>query len=125
MDAQTLLKDVAQMPLPEIERFVQSVNALITQRKSTDKTYQDRLLLRKINETILGATKTKRYQLLVQKLEAETISDSEYKEFMQLAEQEEVIRYERLIYLVELAQIRSITLPQLMENLGLNRSANG
>ena len=79
MDAQTLLKDVAQMPLPEIERFVQSVNALITQRKSTDKTYQDRLLLRKINETILGATKTKRYQLLVQKLEAETISDSEYK----------------------------------------------
>ena len=125
MDAQTLLKDVAQMPLPEIERFVQSVNALITQRKSTDKTYQDRLLLRKINETILGATKTKRYQLLVQKLEAETISDSEYKEFMQLAEAEETIRYERLIYLVELAQIRSITLPQLMENLGLNRPANG
>ena len=125
MDAQTLLKDVAQMPLPEIERFVQSVHALITQRKSTDKTYQDRLLLRKINETILGATKTKRYQLLVQKLEAETISDSEYKEFMQLAEEEETIRYERLIYLVELAQIRSITLPQLMENLGLNRPANG
>ena len=125
MDAQTLLKDVAQMPLPEIERFVQSVNALITQRKSTDKTYQDRLLLRKINETILGATKTKRYQLLVQKLEAETISDSEYKEFMQLAEEEETIRYERLTYLVELAQIRSITLPQLMENLGLNRPANG
>ena len=120
MDAQTLLKDVAQMPLPEIERFVQSVNALITQRKSTDKTYQDRLLLRKINETILGTTKTKRYQLLVQKLEAETISDSEYKEFMQLAEEEETIRYERLTYIVELAQIRSITLPQLMENLGLN-----
>lgn len=47
-DAQTLLKDVAQMPLPEIERFVQSVNALITQRKSTDKTYQDCLLLRKV-----------------------------------------------------------------------------
>ena len=125
MDAQTLLKDVAQMPLPEIERFVQSVNALITQRKSTDKTYQDRLLLRKINETILGATKTKRYQLLVQKLEAETMSDSEYKEFMQLAEEEETIRYERLTYIVELAQIRSIALPQLMENLGLNRSANG
>lgn len=125
MDAQTLLKDVAKMPLPEIERFVQSVNALITQRKSTDKTYQDRLLLRKINETILGATKTKRYQLLVQKLEAETISDLEYKEFMQLAEEEETIRYERLTYLVELAQIRSITLPQLMENLGLNRPANG
>ena len=44
---------------------------------------------------------------------------------MQLAEAEETIRYERLTYLVELAKIRSITLPQLMENLGLNRPANG
>jgi hypothetical protein len=37
MDAQTLLKDVSQMPLLEMERFVQSVNALITQKKTTEK----------------------------------------------------------------------------------------
>ena len=124
MDAQTLLKDFSQMPLDEIERFAQSLNALITQKKSTDKTYQDRVLLKKINQTVLGETKTKRYQLLVQKMEMETISDLEYNEFMQLAEYEEAIRYERLKYLVELAQLRSITLPQLMDNLGLNRPAN-
>ena len=124
MDAQTLLKDFSQMPLDEIERFAQSLNALITQKKSTDKTYQDRVLLKKINQTVLGEIKTKRYQLLVQKMEMETISDLEYNEFMQLAENEEAIRYERLKYLVELAQLRSITLPQLMDNLGLNRPAN-
>ena len=124
MDAQTLLKDFSQMPLDEIERFAQSLNALITQKKSTDKTYQDRVLLKKINQTVLGEIKTKRYQLLVQKMEMETISDLEYNEFMQLAEYEEAIRYERLKYLVELAQLRSITLPQLMDNLGLNRPAN-
>ncbi len=121
MDTQALLKNVSEMPLPEIERFVQDVNALIAQKKSTDKTYQDRLLLRKINQTVLGETKTKRYQHLVVKLEAETLSESQYKEFMLLAEEEELIRYERLKYLVELAQIRSIPLPQLMDNLGLNR----
>ena len=124
MDAQTLLKDFSQMPLDEIERFAQSLNALITQKRSTDKTYQDRVLLKKINQTVLGEIKTKRYQLLVQKMEMETISDLEYNEFMQLAEYEEAIRYERLKYLVELAQLRSITLPQLMDNLGLNRPAN-
>ena len=78
MDAQTLLKDASQMPLAEIERFVQSLNALITQMKSTDKNYQDRLLLRKINQTVLGITKTKRYQHLVQKMEMETMSDLVY-----------------------------------------------
>ncbi len=120
MDAQTLLKDVSQMPLPEIESFVQALNALITQKKATNKVYQERLLLRKINETNLGEQKTKLYQNLVQKIEMETITDSEYAEFMQLAEEEELIRCERLKYLVELAQLRSITLPQLMDNLGLN-----
>jgi hypothetical protein len=125
MDAQTLLKDVSQMPLPEIESFVQALNALIIQKKATNKTYQERLLLRKINETNLGEVKTKLYQNFIQKLEMETISDSEYAELMQLTEEEELIRYERLKYLVELAQLRSITLPQLLDNLGLNRPAHG
>jgi hypothetical protein len=124
MDAQALLKDVAQMPLLEMERFVQAVNGLITQKKTTDKSYRERFLLQKINETVLGKVKTERYQLFILKLEAETLTDSEYSELMQLTEEEEVIRYERLKYLVELAQLRSITLPQLMEKMGLNRPAH-
>ena len=50
-----------------------------------------------------------------------TITDTEYAELMQLTEEEEVIRCERLKYLVELAQLRAISLPQLMTNMGLNR----
>ena len=83
MDAQALLKDVAQMPLLEMERFGQAVNGLIVQKQATDKSYRERFLLRKINETALGLEKTLRYQLLVQKLEAETITDAEYTEFME------------------------------------------
>jgi hypothetical protein len=124
MDAQTLLKDVSQMPLLEMERFVQSVNALITQKKTTDKTYRERFLLGKINQTVLAKEKIERYQLLVRRLEVETISDVEYTEFMALTDLEEQIRLERMTYLLELAQLRSITLPQLMTNLGLNRRTN-
>jgi hypothetical protein len=124
MDAQTLLKDVSQMPLLEMERFVQSVNALITQKKTTDKTYRERFLLGKINQTVLAKEKIERYQLLVRRLEVETISDVEYTEFMELTDLEEQIRLERMTYLLELAQLRSITLPQLMTNLGLNRRTN-
>jgi hypothetical protein len=124
MDAQNLLKDVAQMPLFEMERFVQAINGLITQKKTSDKSYRERFLLGKINQTILEKDKIVRYQFLVQKLEAETISDEEYAEFMHLTEEEEQIRLDRMTFLVELAQLRSLTLPQLMDNLGLNRSAN-
>ena len=121
MDAQALLKDVSQMPVLEMERFVQAVNALITQKKATDKSYRERFLLGKINQTVLGREKTERYQLLILKLESVTITDTEYAELMQLTEEEEVIRCERLKYLVELAQLRAISLPPLMTNMGLNR----
>lgn len=124
MDAQALLKDVSQMPLLELERFVQAVNGLITQKKTTDKSYRERFLLGKINETVLGREKTERYQLLIRKLESATLTDIEHAELMQLTDEEEVIRYERLKYLVELAQLRAISLPQLMEKMGLNRPAH-
>lgn len=124
MDTNVLMQDIAQMPIPEMERFVQQVNELIIQKKTTDKSYRERFLLGKINQTVLNKEKILRYQKLVQKLEAETISKAEYKSFMKLTEEEEEIRYERLTYLVELAQLKSITLPQLMDNLGLNRSTH-
>ena len=125
MDTQVLIQGVAEMPISEMERFVQQVNALIVQKKTTDKNYRERFLLGKINQTVLSKEKIERYQKLVQKLEAETISKAEYKEFMKLTELEEQIRYERLTYLVELAQLKSITLPQLMDNLGLNQPSHG
>lgn len=125
MDTQVLIQGVAEMPISEMERFVQQVNALIVQKKATDKNYRERFLLGKINQTVLSKEKIERYQKLVQKLEAETISKAEYKEFMKLTELEEQIRYERLTYLVELAQLKSITLPQLMDNLGLNQPSHG
>ena len=125
MDTQVLIQGVAEMPISEMERFVQQVDALIVQKKATDKNYRERFLLGKINQTVLSKEKIERYQKLVQKLEAETISKAEYKEFMKLTELEEQIRYERLTYLVELAQLKSITLPQLMDNLGLNQPSHG
>jgi hypothetical protein len=81
-------------------------------------------LLGKINQTVLAKEKIERYQILVIKLETETISDVEYTEFMALTDLEEQIRLERMTYLLELAQLHSITLPQLMTNLGLNRRTN-
>ena len=120
MDAQIFIQNAAQMPIPELERLSYELNALITRLKTTDKSYRKRFLLGKINQTVLGREKTERYKHLVYLHEFETITDKEYAEWMELADKEEKIRYERLVYLVELAELENITLPQLMEKLQLN-----
>jgi hypothetical protein len=125
IDTQMFLTSVAQIPVNELEYFVMELNALITRRKTNDKAYRDRALLSKINGAILPKGKTERYMLLHLKLEAETISESEYQEFMDLVAQEEELRNERVKYMIELSQLRGITLPQVMNSLGINVSSHG
>ena len=122
MDTQSLLSNADQMPVTELEAFVQQLNALITRKKTTDKSLRDTILLDKINQTILDKNKRERYQSLVYQMEMETISDAEHAELLKLVEQEEKIRVKRLKYLIELAQLRNIALPQLMKTLELTKS---
>jgi hypothetical protein len=61
-----------------------------------------------------------RYVFLQDKMELESLSESEYKELLILVNQEEKIRNKRFQYLLELAQLRNIPLTELMNNLGLN-----
>jgi hypothetical protein len=124
IDAQSLLTSVSQVPVSELEYFVRELNALITRKKFENKEYQERALLSKINKTVLTKTKLERYMALHHKLEFTGLSESEHKEFMVLVAEDEKKRNERVKYLIELAELQSITLPQLMKNLGLNIEAN-
>ena len=125
MDAQSLLASVSQTPINELENFVRELNALIIRKKTDDKEYRDRALLSKINRAVLTKNKAERYVMLHLKLEAETITDLEYQEFMDLVAQDENLRNERVKYLIELAQLRNISLPDLMQHLGLNTFSYG
>lgn len=121
MDTQNLLYNASQMPLTELEAFVRQLNAVITRKRRTDKNLQDTLLLDKINRTVLAISKRERYQTLIYKLEMETISETEHAELLELVEQEEKIRVKRIKYLIELAQLRNVTVPQLMKTLELTK----
>ena len=125
IDTQGLLASISQIPVNELENFVQELNAVITRRKTNNKEYRERALLSQINKAILPNNKAERYVSLHLKLEAETLTESEYQEFMDLVAQEEILRNERVKYLIELAQLRAVTLPQLMNSLGLNKGTNG
>ncbi len=119
IDNQSLLLDVAKMPVPELERFIKDINALLRRKKTQDKALRERQLLDKINRTVLNASQTERYHILIDKLELGTMTDVEHLELGVLANSEEKLRNQRVKYMIELSQLREITLPQVMESLGL------
>jgi hypothetical protein len=121
MDAQSLLYNASQMPVTELESFIYQLNALVTRKKTPDNNLRDTALLEKINRTVLEKSKRERCQTLIYKLEMETISDTDQAELEGLVEEEEKIRVKRLKYLIELSQLRNVTLPQLMKTLELTK----
>jgi predicted O-linked N-acetylglucosamine transferase (SPINDLY family) len=125
IDTRSILHGMTQMPVQELETFLQEVSALIRRKKTEDKEGREGLLLEKINQTILDKKKKERYQSLVIKLEADTISEIEHAEFTKLADLQEKLRNQRVKYLIELSQLRAVSLPQLMNSMGLNSIAHG
>jgi hypothetical protein len=119
-----LLPNMAELPVSELEFYLIEISALIRRKQTTDTKFRERVLLDKITQTVLSKKKTLRYQELVYKLEFETISDAEHAEFMRLATHEEKLRNQRVKYLIELAQLRAVSLPQLMVDLGLKTPQN-
>ena len=103
-----------------LEGFINALNALAIRKRETDIGKRDKFLLRKINETVLPEPVIERYAFLHEKMEVENLSDIEYQELLTLVDKEEKTRNKRFQYLLELSQLRNITLTELMDNLGLN-----
>ena len=118
------LPNMAELPVSELEVYLIEISALIRRKQTTDKNMRERVLLDKINQTVLSKKKIQRHQELVYKLEFESITDAEHTEFMRLANHEEKLRNQRVKYLIELAQLRAVSLPQLMIDLGLKKVQN-
>jgi len=117
-----LLNGVAQLSLPELEHFVLRVIALQAQRKSPSLPRNETELLLKINQGLPLDTQ-KRYDELVAKRKAETLTPDEHQELLRLIDQIEKSDAERVKYMVDLAHLRGTSLTALMEDLGIRPPA--
>ncbi len=113
-----LLRGVEQLNLPELEDFVQQVVALYAQRKAPSLSKSEAELLLKINQR-LPSDMQLRYDTLVSKRKAETLTPDEHQELLDLIDQIEKADVERVQYMVDLAQLRGISLTALMQDLGI------
>lgn len=121
LDLNQLLDGIAQLDLPELERFAFKVSNLVAQRKSPYLPQRESELLQQINRS-LPAKKRQRYADLNAKLLDATITVVENQELGELIEQIEQADVERLQGLVELAQLRNMPLARLMEQIGVSRT---
>ena len=117
-----LLKAVEQLSQPELERFAFQVIALRARRQVHSLPQTEAKLLLKINEGLPPEVQ-RRYDELVAKRRAESLTPDEYEELLRLTDQIENLEARRMEYLAELARLRKVSLTDLMETLHIRPPA--
>lgn len=114
----TILDAVKQLTPSELEKFTQQVNLIQAQRKTPHLSRRETELLKKISEG-LPLEVLRPFRELREKMEVETITEAEHTELLRLVDEVEKYDVERLQWLIELAQLRRQTVPELIDTLGL------
>ncbi len=119
IDSDQLLKQVAQFDTATLEHLAFQINNLVAQRKTRHLPKREVELLQQINRGVPMAVR-QRYNLLNEKLLGKTLTPEEEQEFGCLVDQIEQADGERLQNLIELAQLRNLSLDALMAQLGIH-----
>jgi len=122
LSSDELLKAIQQLSLPELEQFVSQVIALQAQRKAPSLPHAEAELLIKINQGVAFEIQ-KRYDELIAKRRAETLTPDEHDELLRLTDQIEQLEAHRVEYLSKLAHLRRTSLTELMQNLDIRPPA--
>jgi hypothetical protein len=116
------------MNIQLIESLVETIHALSDEEQTVlwqklDYTpITESILLQKIDRT-LSPTIQQRYNNLRSKLQSETITSTEHQELLDLTDTIEQFDAERLQHLITLAQLRQVSLPELLQHLNISTPA--
>jgi hypothetical protein len=121
-NSEQLLNDITQLDTPTLEHLLSQISSVLAQRKAPRLSRQESLLLQKINLGLPDKTQ-QRYDDLRAKLHSETITKDEYQELLTLTDEVELADANRLQALIELAQLRNVSLPEIMKQLGIRPPA--
>ena len=117
-----LLRAVEQIPEGDLDTFVARVLALRAQRAAPHLSADESDLLVRIN-TPVSPTIQQRYNALIAKRRAETLTPTEQQELIDLTDHIEQQDADRVQALTELAQLRQTSMTQLMHTLGITPPA--
>jgi CBS domain containing-hemolysin-like protein len=117
-----LLKGVAQLEARELEHFVARVLAIRAQRLAPSLIKEEAELLERIGHGLSPADQ-ERYRELMAKRQAETLSPEEHAELLEWTGRIEQADAERVRALSSLAQLRGVSVEEVMTDLGIRTPA--
>jgi hypothetical protein len=118
MSVDELLRAVDDLSEPDLENLLNRTLFVRARRRGPIATPEESTLLREINRGI-PAELSDRYEILADKRDNETLTEAEYQELLDTAEQIEAFGVKRLEALVKLSDQRQVPLLQLMADLGI------
>ena len=119
----TLFHEAERLDNRSLDSFIEHILSLRVQRKTSDKQKEEADLLQKINKS-LSIQEIDRFNFLNEKHSEEDITEQEYAEYLVLIKKIEKLNVKRLKYLISLAQLRNMTLLEVMKQLGLSNPIN-
>lgn len=119
MELDQLLAGVAQLDTSDLEQFLLQVGSILAQRKAPSLPLQELELLQKINQVLPEETQ-QQYDELSAKLRAEIITPQEHQSLLKLIDIVEQANCDRLQHLIQLSQLRNISLNELMAQLEIH-----
>ncbi len=118
MSLDELLKAANELDEPQLDRLIHQVAVLRVSRKAQVLPEEEAQLLQQINQGVPTDLRAQ-YQVLRAKREAETLTEAEHQSLIKLSCQIEQIGADRLEALATLAQLRQVSLTDLMQTLGI------
>lgn len=119
MSLDELITAATQLNETDLDKRYQQIVALRTQRKAHMLMPSvESQLLDKINQGVPIEFRSQ-YDALRAKLKADTIAEEEHEQLIELSKRIEQFSADRLAAMVNLAQLRQVSLAELMESLGI------
>ncbi len=119
----TLFKEAERLDNRSLDSFIENILLLRLQRRTSDKQKEEADLLKKINKS-LSIKEIDRFNDLREKQYQDDITEQEHAELGILIEKIEKLNVTRLKYLISLAQLRNISVRELMNQLGISNPIN-
>ncbi len=113
-----LVNSTARLVPQDFDRFLREVYVKRAQDRTTSLPEREAVLLKKIRQNLPEAFQ-KRFAQLRKKRDAETLSEIEYAEYLDLIDTMETDNAEKLNHIIELANLRGIHPNALMQQLGI------
>lgn len=113
-----LLDGVSQMDLSSLEKFSDEINRLIARKKHPRPTERELELISQIYQPLEEKIQL-RYDELFNKNSEDKLTKKEHKELLKLVEVAENHNVKWLAALVELAQLRGVSIEEVKNQLGI------